>query len=195
MTYEIPADDRPQYVTWTGPDWESATPGERWWLPAVVVHGGRDADVVIDSRGEMSIFHGKDRAGTAAAPYSPHAPHGEEFWPLSEKLPDPAAASHQLSDTGWMVAQVDGEYGLAMSVQVDTVEAMRWRMALAFTLLGFYPPLGAEFEGTAAEFRTGVDTVGERSARRVKRALIERLQHDRRVLRGLSDKIEANWRP
>jgi hypothetical protein len=199
VTYAIPADDRPRFIDWDAGLADQVPAEIRWWLPAIVHHGGRDATVVIDSKGEMTIMHGKDRVGAAAAPYSPHAPHGEDFWPLA-RFPqpdwhDPATLSHKLRDTGWMVAQVDDELGLALSVPSDGDAPMAWRLALAYTILGFYPPLGIEFRGDAAEFETGVDTIGERAARRVKRAMIERANHDRKTLRNLSDKIEANWRP
>lgn len=207
MTYAIPADDRPRFIDWDAGLADQVPAEIRWWLPAIVHHGGRDATVVIDSKGEMTIMHGKDRVGAAAAPYSPHAPHGEDFWPLAQHAPggvdrmpgEPPMAeaemSHKLRDTGWMVAQVDDELGLALSVPSDGDAPMAWRLALAYTILGFYPPLGIEFRGDAAEFETGVDTIGERAARRVKRAMIERANHDRKTLRNLSDKIEANWRP
>jgi hypothetical protein len=203
--YAVPADDRPEFV-----DWEAGTVHggtlpivTTWWVPAHVQHGGRDATVVISSKGEMAIFHGRDQVGTAAAPYSPHEPTGEDFWPITdhpsaalvETRGDPAAISHLLRDTGWMACVVDDQLGLASSIPPDGDAAMLWRLGLAYTMLGFYPPLGLGFNGDQAEFKRGVDTIGERDARRVKRALIDRLNHDRRTMRDLADKIEANWRP
>lgn len=205
VAYAVPTDDRPRYVEWAaGTDGGLREPLQtRWWLPAHLDnYGGRDALVVIDSKGEMAVFHGQDRIGTASAPYAPHAPHGEDFWPLvgypsaalTAAVGDPATVSHRLRDTGWMAAQVDDELGLAAAIQPDGGDPMMWRLAHACTLLGFYPPLGIEFEGEGSEFRTGVDTIGERAARKVKRALMERVAHDRRGLRDLSDRIETNWR-
>lgn len=196
--YMCPADDRPRFVDWNAGTDDTGLPIElRWWLPTVVPHGGRDATVVIDSKGEMAIFHDKERAGTVAAPYSPHAPYGDDFWPVvshpSEALPGPAL-SHLVRDTGWMVAQVGDEIGLASSSQSGSADAMLWRLALAFVQLGFYPPLGLDWEGWEAEFRTGVATVGDRDARRIKRALLGRLTHDRRQLRQAADRIETYWR-
>jgi hypothetical protein len=204
VDYLVPVDDRPRYMDWTaGTDADQAIATMRWWLPAHLDnYGGRDTLVVIDSKGEMAVFHGKDQVGSAAAPYSPHQPHGDEFWPLvslsapslGPLIEDPAVYSHRLRDTGWMMCRVDDELGLAASIQSDDQASMSWRLAHAFVLLGFYPPLGIEFTGAADEFGHGAAVVGERPARRVKRALIERLHHDRRELRGLSDRIESNWR-
>jgi hypothetical protein len=201
----VPEDDRPQFV-----DWEAGTVHggtmpivTTWWIPAVVTYGGRDAQVVISSKGDMSIFHGRQQVGTAAAPYSPHEPTGEDFWPvvdwpsmtLRTTLGEPAAIAHLLRDTGWTACVVDNQLGLASSITPDGEAPMMWRLGLAYTLLGYFPPLGLGFEGDQSEFRQGVEALGERDARRVKRALIERLNHDRRSMRDLADKIEANWRP
>jgi hypothetical protein len=201
VEYVVPSDDRPRWIDWQAGTDDTQAPIElRWWIPANVEYGGRYAQVVIDSKGEMAVFHGRHRAGVHPAPYEPHAPHSEEFWPLvapdtrESVLDDPATHAHRLRDTGWTVAMVDGELGLAMAVPPDGPESMLWRLAHACTLLGFYPPLGLGFTGERREFEVGMDTLEERAARRVKRALIERLTHDRRQLRELSDKIETNWR-
>lgn len=203
--YAVPADDRPRYLLWdAGTDTDQAPAEVRWWLPTRVHYGGQEMRVVVDSKGEMSVFpHGSgDKIATTAAPYVPRQPHGEEFWPLAggpsapsfgPLITEPAVYSHRLRDTGWMMCLVDDELGLAMSIPPDDHDSMMWRLASAFTLLGFYPPLGIEFRGAAEEFANGIDTLGERAARKVKRALIDRLAHDRRSLRDLSTKIETHW--
>lgn len=205
MEYMIPADDRPQFVDWeAGMVIGDSIPVEiRWWLPAVVPHGGREAPVVIDSNGDMHVFHGRQphEVGMAPAPYSPHSPHDDAFWPLcgfpsealTAQLGEPAQIAHRLRDTGWTVAVVDHQLGLVASIPPDGDEPMLWRLAQACTLLGFFPPLGIGFRGDASEFKVGVETLDERPARTVKRAVINRLAHDRRGLRDLSDRIEENW--
>ncbi len=199
MQYAIPADDRPQLVDWeAGTHIDGTATAAVWWLPTRLHHGGRDALVVISTKGEMTVFHDREQVGTSAAPSLPHAPAGDEFWPLASypqpDWHDPATLSHRLRDTGWMVCAVDDQLGLAASIPSDGESRMLWRLGFACTLLGFFPPLGIGFEGAASEFRRGVETLGERDARRVKRSLIERLNHERKAMRDLSDKIEANWR-
>jgi hypothetical protein len=197
--YAVPEDDRPRFVDWAAGTDDDRMPVElRWWVPATVHHGGRDARVVIDSKGEMTIFHGRERTGTAAAPYSPSPPQQEDFWPLAGypagQLPEPAELSHRIRDTGWMVCLVDAEIGLAAGRTSDDGPAMLWRLAHACVLLGFYPPMGIEFEGWANEFTLGINTIGERPARQVKRAIMARVAHDRRLLSELGNRIDTYWR-
>jgi len=190
--YATPADDRPRMIEWeAGTDMDSVPVSISWWQPATIAYGGRDnATVVIDSKGEMSVFHGLSQVGAAPAPYPAQGPTWPEFWPLG-MVADPAAWSHRIRDTGCMIAMVDNLYGLAMTEEFT--EHIRWKLASAFTLLKFYPPLGLGFDGTEVEFEDGVQVLEERAARRVKRALLERLAAERRVLRGVSDRIEAHW--
>jgi hypothetical protein len=201
--YAVPADDRPRFLLWdAGTDADQAPTEIRWWLPAKVHYGGQEMPVVVDSKGEMSVFphSGGGKIATTAAPYVPHQPLGEDFWPMcaypqeAAHPGDPAEVSHLLRDTGWMACRVDNELGLATFVKADGEDWVTlWRLAYAFTLMGFYPPLGIGFEGVPDEFRRGVDTLGERGARKVKRALIDRLTHDRRSMRDLSTRIETHW--
>lgn len=197
--YAVPADDRPRYLLWDAATDADQAPAEiRWWLPAKVHYGGQEMPVVVDSKGEMSVFpHGSGSLiATTAAPYVPHQPLGEDFWPMcswpQEDWHHPATISNLLRDTGWMACRVDNELGLA-AAESNGEAPMLWRLAHAFTLMGFYPPLGIGFEGNADEFRRGVATLGERGARKVKRALIDRLTHDRRSMRDLSTRIETFW--
>jgi hypothetical protein len=197
--YLIPDDDRPRYV-----DWEAGTDGGdgpadvQGWRPATVSGGGRNAEVVIDSKDEMFVFHGREQVGTAPAPYRAQGPAVFEFWPLDETLEhlDTAASiAHMVRDTGWMLVCVNGVFGLAAADEGSAdARTPMWRLALAYVVLGFYPPLGLGFTGVPAEFKTGRTLLGERSARRVKRALLDRMMAERRELRALSDKIEAHWR-
>jgi hypothetical protein len=200
VTYALPADDRPRFLLWdAGTDADQAPAEIRWWLPARVHYGGQEMPVVVDSKGEMSVFPRVDGGpiATTAAPYEPHQPHGEDFWALcsypQEDWHNPAQISHRLRDTGWMACLVDEELGLARAAQLPGGTAALWRLAHAFTLLGFYPPLGIGFEGDPGEFQQGMETLGERGARKVKRSLIDRLQSDRRTLRDLSTRIETHW--
>lgn len=199
-TYLTPDDDRPHYVDWeNGTDSDEGPVTVQWWRPAVVPYGGRDAEVVIDSKGEMAVFHVNDQVGTAPAPLRPKAPAEFEFWLLNsalDHLGEPASVAHKIRDTGWMLVCVNGAFGLAEADRaLPTVPATgMWQLALAYIVLGFYPPLGVGFEGTPVEFETGRRLLGERSARRVKRALLDRMMMQRRALRGVSDRIEAHWR-
>jgi hypothetical protein len=193
VDYLVPADDRPHYVDWDAFDVEPLY----WWAPTTAHHGGMEATVVIDETGQMHVFHGRDRVGVAPAPRDRTSTRpGPDFWPVAVKLGDePARLSHLLRDTGWMLCRDGDEFGLAAAIPEDHPDSMTWRLCEAFVTLGFFPPLGAGFTGEQAEFVTGMDAIGERAARRVKRALMDRLTHDRRELRALSDRIEATWRP
>jgi hypothetical protein len=190
--YRTPLDDQPRFVDWAG----QGTAVE-WWQPALVTYGGRDsAPVVISSTGTMTIYHGDNQVGTAPAPYDPKGPTEDEFWPLTDTTDSyPSDWAHQIRDSRWMVAWVDRTLGLAAYHELSTPPDCWWRLAFAFTQLGFYPPLGLEWLGARAEFATGVSVLGERNARRVKRTLVARLAAQRKSLRDLSTAIESNWRP
>ena len=202
--YRVPAEERAKLITWgAGTDASGRADKLAWWRPAVVEYGGRDdATVVIDSAGWMTVFHGTAVAGTAEAPYAATHPPEPEFFALGnatvlEHFPSPgrspAAVSHMIRDTGWMVAQVDDQLGLVSAQQAFTW-ATRWDLAVAMTSIGYFPPLDLGWSGDAGEWRDAVERIGDRAARRVKRALVDRLAEERRALRSLSTRIEAHWR-
>lgn len=200
--YAIPADDRPRMIEWeAGTDVDDVPADIQWWQPANVDYGGRvNASVVIDSKGEMAVFNGSSTtiAGMAPAPYAARGPVDPPFWPLGDALDQldlvPAAMSHLIRRTGYMVASVNDVLGLTAHDGAGRWETQRWKLGDACTSLKVYPPLRLGLEGTPEEFAAGVECLGERVARRVKRAFLDRLAEERRAMRSLSDRVEAHWR-
>lgn len=198
MDYQIPSDEHPRYQ-----DWDDRAVSIAWWQPAVLPYGGRDAEVVISNRDAMVVFRGKDLiATTTAAPYAGIGPVSGEFWHLVDQshpgvtaLPDGLSlpeGAHRIRDTGWLVSLVDKEIGLAPGTTDAMSDEGLWQLAHAFVLLDYFPPLGISWE--EVKFETGVRVLGDRAARRVKRALVIRLARERQILRQLSSQIDASWR-
>jgi hypothetical protein len=157
-----------------------------WWSSAVLPWGGRQANVVVASAGEMYVFdrHGK-MVGSAESPVKPE-PGMNVFWPLMKAgykayEAAPYQMAYQLRDTGLMIADVNGVLGLTL-LEGAASGAWHWRVMLGHVLLGFYPPMPDVI--LAEEWKVGVGEIGEASARRVKRALIQHLGAMGRRLRA-----------
>jgi hypothetical protein len=198
-TYRLPLAEQPRGMHWdTATDEHDAPASVAWWEATRAVHGGRqNTPVVQASNGYMYVFnsrgsyvgaveHGPYRGGIGAF----------EFWQLERPAGDQYALwveANRIRPAGCVLARVDGVIGVVDRATVDQ-RGRSWRVAYACILLGFYPPMALDLPATSRAFDGGVEEVGERAARRIKRALLSRLARERRVHRERAELIERNWR-
>jgi hypothetical protein len=200
IPYRLPLAEQPRVMRWDAGTDEHGTPGAiAWWESTRIVHGGRqNTPVVQASNGYAYVFNTRGSyIGAVEASGGWRGGLGApEFWRLERPGGDEFAHwldAEAIRSSGCILAQVDGVTGVVARADHDTADRP-WRVAYACVLLGFYPPMGLDLPPTAETFLTGVQVVGDRPARRIKRAILSRLALERRSLRERAELIEGNWR-
>jgi hypothetical protein len=197
----VPIGEMPRVMLWdNGTDEHDAPVQVAWWEATRAKHGGRDrVPVVVSSDGKMYVFNSRGSyVGAVEKPASLDAPgpYVPEFWPFTLPAGTPAAPwlfADTARSASVILASVDGVLGLTDGASPSST-ASAWRIAYGFLLLGYYPPMGLAIARTAESFAVGVEAVGDRAARRIKRAILARLALERRELRFKADDIEGSWR-
>jgi hypothetical protein len=197
----VPFAEAPRVMLWDNGTDEHNSPVEvSWWEATRAKHGGRDnVPVVISSNSKMYAFNSRGAyVGVVKKPASFDAPgpYAPEFWPYTlpaGRLYMPWLKADTVRPASVILACVDGVLGLTDGASPSST-ASAWRIAYGFLLLGYYPPMGLGIAASGAAFKVGVDEVGDRAARRIKRAILGRLALERRHLRQRAEDIERNWR-
>lgn len=197
----VPISESPRVMLWDNGTDEHDTPARiGWWQATRARHGGRDrVPVVVSFDGKMYVFNSRlIYVGMVEKPVSLDAPgpFSPKFWPYTLPAGEPSAPwleADTVRPASVILASVDGVLGLTDGPSHSSA-AEAWRIAYGFLLLGYYPPMGLAIPRTAVSFALGVEEVGDRAARRIKRAILARLALERRELRVQADDIERVWR-
>jgi hypothetical protein len=194
----VPMLEVPRGMIWeNGTDEYDTTVDIGWWQPTTAQHGGRpNAPVVISSNGQMYVFNSRDQyVGAVERPLGgAWGPSALEFWQLRiEQSAELWPFAQMIRPARCVLARVDGTLGVTDGPANDLADRA-WRVAYACLLLGYYPPMGLPLGGSPEVFAMGQMTIGDRAARRVKRALLARLALERRLLRDRAEEIETHWR-
>lgn len=195
---QVPIQETPRGIIWeSGIDEYDTVADIAWWHPTHIHHGGRSsASVVVSSvKGQVYVFNAESEyvGATERQIEGAFGPSAFEFWPLRRNNSfHPWLLAQEIRPSRCILARVDGILGVTDGDEAVTGRA--WRVAYACLLLGYYPPMGLPWSATPECFRTGQNTLGDRSARRVKRVILARLAMERRVLRERIDEIEGTWR-
>ena len=197
----VPISETPRVMLWeNGTDEHDAPVRVSWWEATRAKHGGRDrVPVVVSSDGKMYVFNSRGAyVGAVEKPASFDAPgpYSPQFWPYALPAGTPVAPwleADTVRPASVIMASVDGMLGLTDGASPSSA-ASAWRIAYGFLLLGYHPPMGLAIPRTAEAFALGVEEVGDRAARRIKRAILARLALERRELRFQADDIERTWR-
>lgn len=200
IPYSKPLSERPRGMHWdTATDEHDAPCEVAWWEATKIVHGGRkNTPVVQANNGYTYVFNTRGSYIGAVEVKEPWRGNlgAFEFWPLERHGGDQYALwieANGIRSSRCILAMVDGVIGVVDSLAEGTA-GRPWRVAHACVLLGFFPPMGLELPATNEVFIEGVGEVGDRAARRVKRAILSRLALERRSHRERAELIELTWR-